>query len=250
MGPFERVPSTAGSSFFTLVLTYCASESGSRSVMMMTEGPHFERGAPRRGGTRRSAGLTQRYEYVKIHKMRTQAQHAQHENHREVTSLARQNCALWVAREGDLHHLRHCPPPKGEKQLRPNGRWASQHVPTSETGPATVLEVFGISSTFSTCGQPIDVSVLLCCLAFFCSMCQSTARRAAILILPVLIAWCCNSSPPSLGRWISRRQHVHQLHVGRLDTGMETAPACTSTRTLENWYSVSRMTLLRLTHLQ
>ena len=81
-------------------------------------------------------------------------------------------------------------------------------------------------------------------------MCQSTARRAAILILPVLIAWCCNSSPPSLGRWISRRQHVHQLHVGRLDTGMETAPACTSTRTLENWYSVSRMTVLRLTHLQ
>ena len=41
----------------------------------------------------------------------------------------------------------------------------------------------------------------------------------------------------------------HQLHFGRLDTGMETAPAYTSTMILENWYSVSRMTVLRLTHL-
>ena len=31
--------------------------------------------------------------------------------------------------------------------------------------------------------------------------------------------------------------------------GMETAPAYTSTMILENWYSVSRMTVLRLTHL-
>ena len=41
----------------------------------------------------------------------------------------------------------------------------------------------------------------------------------------------------------------HQIHFGRLDTGMETAPAYTSTMILENWYSVSRMTVLRLTHL-
>ena len=38
----------------------------------------------------------------------------------------------------------------------------------------------------------------------------------------------------------------HQLHFGRLDTGTETAPAYTSTMILENWYSVSRMTVLRL----
>ena len=72
--------------------------------------------------------------------------------------------------------------------------------------------------------------------------------------------WCCNSVPPSPGRWISRTPiwetgHLYGncsgLHIyndiGKLVLRKpdDRAPAYTSTMIVENWYSVSRLTVLR-----